>query len=603
MAVKMETEATTLPAQERKPQETIDSSSRGDIPLRWVTSILLLIFPTATLFVNRGDSYVFGLLILIGLWVWLRDGARRWLDRPSALLWIAFALFFAMALLSYVLGTQTDAGFRFLGRYLRFLLIAPVYLAVRRYPPTAKTVFIGLALGVLLAGVLAGFQFLHAPVPIRVQATTGLSIIFGDLAASMVLCTIAGFSLIASPERIWTVPLLTLCLASGVAATLLSGTRGAWIPLLLVPLIVMLPFGTFTRNRYILAIVLILIAISSSFLLMDGNLSRQRLVDAGRNFYDYFMVLNYMDGPENPTTSNTGCVASPALLTGWLASGFVPYSTLDTKVETDSALATETLCSGDAVIRLHNPHAEMNKKNLPYFVLPRYPRPLVKSQSAKLWVRGAGFVTLDYRSDAWVRFDFKNYRELSFSVDNDTVGTGLDIGAQPGKTIWFAPVEGYMGEYVLPLMDNSVGQRLEMWRAAWKMFLRHPLIGVGTGAYQDVLASLISKGENFPFVDRYDHPHSDYFNALASAGIVGLLALLTILVVPLVRFWYALHSKDAIAHVAGLAGALTVVGFAIYALTDTIFVHSMMITWYVIYVALFYALIQASAVKEHKAAD
>ncbi|MGH8378026.1 MAG: hypothetical protein ACRER7_03645, partial [Gammaproteobacteria bacterium] len=156
----------------------------ADFPLRWLTTFLMLVFPAATLFINRGDSYTLGLLALIGLWVWLRDGARPWLDRHGGALWLAFALFFAVAVLSYVFGLQTEDGFHFLGRDLRFLFIAPVYLAFRRYPPTAKTAFIGLALGGLMSGALAMLQFMRAHGPIRITATTDLSIIFGDLATT-----------------------------------------------------------------------------------------------------------------------------------------------------------------------------------------------------------------------------------------------------------------------------------------------------------------------------------------------------------------------------------------------------------------------------------
>ncbi|MGH8379116.1 MAG: hypothetical protein ACRER7_09170, partial [Gammaproteobacteria bacterium] len=157
----MDTEATTLPAQERKPNKAIRMISNADIPLRWFTSLLMLVFPTAVLFVNRADSYSFWLLVLVGIWVWIRHGARPFLDRWSGALLLAFAVFFGVTVLAYLCGLQTQDGFRFLGRYLRFLFIVPVYLAFWRYPPTAKTVFIGLALGALAGGVVSVWHFLH----------------------------------------------------------------------------------------------------------------------------------------------------------------------------------------------------------------------------------------------------------------------------------------------------------------------------------------------------------------------------------------------------------------------------------------------------------
>ncbi|MGH8363750.1 MAG: hypothetical protein ACRESQ_10415, partial [Gammaproteobacteria bacterium] len=84
---------------------------------------------------------------------------------------------------------------------------------------------------------------------------------------------------------------------------------------------------------------------------------------------------------------------------------------------------------------------------------------------------------------------------------------------------------------------------------------------------------------------------------LASFGIVGFLALLAVFLLPGWFFTRAVPSGERATHALGMAGVLTVVGFAIYALTDVVFLHNMMIIWYVIYVALFVALIQAQMEK------
>ena len=83
-----------------------------------------------------------------------------------------------------------------------------------------------------------------------------------------------------------------------------------------------------------------------------------------------------------------------------------------------------------------------------------------------------------------------------------------------------------------------------------------------------------------------------------ACGILGFAALLAILLIPAWRFLWATRSPGRASHALGLGGVLTVAGFAIYALTDTIFLHSMMITWYVIYIALFHALLAAQNRKE-----
>lgn len=557
-----------------------------DKGLRWVTSILLLIFPTATLFVNRGDSVVFGLLILIGIWVWLRDGARRWLDRPTAWLWIAFVLFFAVALLSYLVGTETDAGFRFLGRYLRFLLIVPVYLALRRYPPTANTVFIGLALGSLASGILAGLQFLHANTPIRVQAATGLSIIFGDLVTTMVLCTVAGFGLMAMSRRSWVIPLLVLCLAGGIAATLLSGTRGAWLPLLLLIPALTTPAAGFLKRRHLFVIVAVFITIFCSFYVVARTDTHGRIKQAFQSTKNYFLARRALVG------DFPHCDAQKAFLTAW--SDFYYFMNnrppLGLSVVKDPSVAHTGLCRGEYAVRLQN----NSRTKWAGYAFPRVLKEKADAQSSMVLVRGTGLFTLGQSERSKIHFDSPGYVQVALK-DADWGGEIIRIYIPPGKTAWLLPVDGYYGEYTLAIANTSVGQRLEMWRAAWTMFLQHPFWGIGTGAFQQTINRFIKDGKAASFVRDYDHPHNDYLNALAGSGIVGFAVLIAILFLPLRRFWHAVNSPARVTHAVGMAGVLSVIGFAIYALTDTIFLHSMMITWYVVYMALFYALLSAKA--------
>src|SRR6185312_13352446 len=49
--------------------------------------------------------------------------------------------------------------------------------------------------------------------------------------------------------------------------------------------------------------------------------------------------------------------------------------------------------------------------------------------------------------------------------------------------LWIVPVETYPGEFRYALADTSVGQRLEMWAVARRLFETAPLTGIGTGAY------------------------------------------------------------------------------------------------------------------------
>lgn len=561
--------------------------------LLWLTTFLVIVFPFITLFINRGDSYTLGLLTLAGVWVWAVSSARRWLNRDSAWLWSVCALFFGVLLLSYVLGVQTDAGFRFLGRYLRFLLVAPVYLAFRRYPPPAKAVFIGLAGGALIGGVLALLRFLHAQGPIRISASTDLSIIFGDLAATTVLCTVAGFGVLAAARRGWVVLLLALCLAGGMAATLLSGTRGAWLAFLFLLLLLSTRFGGFLKVRYVALIFAVIVAAFLVSYLVPRTATHSRLGTVGTQVHDYFASLGTFESLADPSGDHPRCLDARRFLEAWVSAGrLVGDVPVDTNVVADSGLAqsqgSQFECSADYAVRIHNPDHD----GAAQYLLPRVPTEVKGAQQTELLVRGAGVLSFVGGGDNHASVNTDVYQAVKLAGGNAR-GNYINVFVGAGQTLWLVPLESYSGEYSFAPANNNVGTRLEMWRAAWHLFLRHPVLGVGVGAYQVQTRDLIHKHDIASVVGIYDHPHSDYFNMLSSAGIVGLLVFLAVLIVPLVRFLRALLSKQPLVHALGLAGALTVIGFGIYALTDTVFLHSMMITWYVIYMALFYALLDA----------
>lgn len=567
---------------------------RVDKVLRGIVSFLLLIFPTATLFLNRGDSYVLGILTLIGIGVWLRGSARRWLDRQSALLWIAFVLFFAVALLSYLLGVQTDAGFRFLGRYLRFLLIVPAYLALRYYLPTAKTVFVGLAAGALFAGLFGGLHYLHADRVIRIEATTGLSIIFGDLATTMTLCTVAGLGLLTLSHRRWAAPLLVLCIAGGVAASLFSGTRGAWVPFLFIPVVLIYgPLGAF-KLRYIGVVAIVILAIFSSCYFILGNTSRTRISDVFYNVQAYFIGSHAFENDWSVDQVGMRCMDRRSFLEAWLRWYTFAAPEMRAQVKRSSALVSAKDCHNRYAIELQN----TDDLKIHNYGFPRYPSDSARGRMATLLVKGEGSLVIYGSGGKEVHFDSKRFAGIRLVTGDVRAATEIAVYVPPKHTVWLVPVSSYPGEFSLPIMDTSVGQRLEMWRAAWKIFIRHPVLGVGTGAYQTSTQQLIHANVIASFVGRYDHPHNDYLNALASSGIVGFLALLGVLLLPAWYFQRAVHSSDKTIHALGLAGLLTIASFGIYALTDTIFLHSMMITWYVIYMATFYALIKARADKQ-----
>ena len=569
--------------------------------LRYAVIVLVLAFPSICLLVNRGDSIGLGLLALLGFWVGFREGFARTLKREDWFVALAFFAFFAVAVLSYEFGRETYDGFRFLGRDLRFLLIVPVLVLFRRYPPPAKTVFIGLAIGGLLTGTYALVEFLRAPVAYRAQAETDLPIMFGDLTASIVLTLMAAYGLVVSARKWWLTGAFLACLFFGLIAVILSGTRGAWVALLLLllPLLFGL-LGRVTHKRYLALILVSLLVLFAGTFAVSRTDVRSRLSQIAEHIALYQTALHSLSSDRTQNVRDVPfCDDQRQFLQGWLAfsgrGGAVHVEVVKDPM-LDAAKQLGVICHDGYTLQIATTKTSYGWVSFPRSVIVTH-----VAQSTHLLVRGIGAIFLYGDGTRKIHINTQNYQIAVLHSPPDS-GTRVAVVVAPGQNIWLVPVENYFGEYRYTLMDTSVGQRFEMWRAAWHMFLDHPVLGIGTGAFYERAQQMAHRGLIAPATARYDHPHSDYFDALSSRGVMGLAALLALFLVPALYFVRALQSPEDTSHALGLAGLLLVCGFAIFGLTDTVFIHSMNISWYVIYIALFMALLKPGAEKQKEIA-
>ncbi len=566
--------------------------------LRYAVMVLVLAFPSICLLVNRGDSIGLGLLALLGFWVGFREGFARTLKREDWFVALAFFAFFVVAVLSYEFGRETYDGFRFLGRDLRFLLIVPVLILFRRYPPPAKTVFIGLAIGGLLTGTYALVEFLHAPAAYRAQAETDLPIMFGDLTACIVLTLMAAYGLVVSARKTWLTVGFLLCLLLGLTAVILSGTRGAWVALLLLLPLLFGLLGRVTHKRYLALILVSLLVLFAGTFAVSRTDVRNRLSQIAEHIALYQTALHSLSSSRTQNIQDVPfCDDQRQFLQGWLAfsgrGGTVHVEVIkDTMLDTTKQLGI--VCHDDYALQITT-----TKTSYGWISFPRSVSGSRVAQSTHLLVRGTGTVFLYGDSAQKIHINTQNYQITVLHSPPDS-GTRVAVVVAPGQNIWLVPVENYFGEYRYTLMDTSVGQRFEMWRAAWHMFLDHPVLGIGTGAFYERAQQMAHRGLIATSVAKYDHPHSDYFDALSSRGMLGLLVLFALLGVPAIYFVRALKSQEDTSHAVGLAGLLLVCGFAIFGLTDTVFIHSMNISWYVIYIALFMALLKPGSAKQEE---
>ena len=558
--------------------------------LRFTTLLLLCAFLALGLTVNYVSSCAFFLLAISGMYVGLRRGFLRGLTRAERLLFIAIAAFPIVAIASYLLGTQTNVGFRFLGRDLRFLLFIPIYLVLRWTRPKLWLIGIALAAGVSADLFVALIQYKPLP-SLAVQGVTGTHIVFGDL--SILSGFLAGMILLHKDTR-YAAPELfrrtyafrglgLLSIFCGVAGGVLSGARGGWIaipPLTILVLIMLRPLHRLSKRFWLLTAGFSVVALIALALFVTPI--KRRATAAAQDVTSYFTVAKQK-------AIETPCVDQKFFLHALLArsnvagSGVVRIRRLP---ETQRTNIAKFGCRGSYAIVITNPERARREQALSVFRGNGIAKQI--KQNFIVIAYGRGEMTVGGEADwiklnspaAWKRYQATgNYKWLAFG----------NLHVRPGASLWIIPMQVPRGFYAYALAKNSVGQRLEMWRAAWRLFLRHPVIGSGVGSFEALGESALGHSALRSIVGKYQHAHNDYLTAAATTGLLGLIALLALWITPL---FFA--RKPAGGGAMGCAqGTLItcITGFTLFGLTETMYIHSLVISWYVITTALILAIL------------
>lgn len=107
-------------------------------------------------------------------------------------------------------------------------------------------------------------------------------------------------------------------------------------------------------------------------------------------------------------------------------------------------------------------------------------------------------------------------------------------------------------------------QRNEIWKGTWKMFLAHPVLGVGMGGYWAAVPAFHdASGRMTP-----QEAHNDYLELLASGGLVGTALAVWFAVVVLKRTMENLTSPHRFRRAACYGAAISITGVAVHSLVD-----------------------------------
>jgi O-antigen ligase len=129
---------------------------------------------------------------------------------------------------------------------------------------------------------------------------------------------------------------------------------------------------------------------------------------------------------------------------------------------------------------------------------------------------------------------------------------------------------------------TSSGARIELWMSAIEAFKQNPLLGTSYQDREAISQQLYDSGEytNRVILAPRSHAHSQYFEVIASTGLIGVIALFIYLFLPL--YYYAKCFQRNKKNYYALAGGLFTLTIAFCAFTEVLLQANLIATYYAI---------------------
>lgn len=143
-----------------------------------------------------------------------------------------------------------------------------------------------------------------------------------------------------------------------------------------------------------------------------------------------------------------------------------------------------------------------------------------------------------------------------------------------------------------PAAPTSWGVRLNLWRNALLIFKESPLLGTGVGDFQSDMKRMVEDGRSLnPYVSKFGHAHSIYFDTLAKGGLLGFVATVGgLLLIPFIVFVMGVRRAERPEEqFYAIGGVLLIAAFATFGVSEGLWTRNPFVNTYVISLVVFLA--------------
>jgi O-antigen ligase len=138
-------------------------------------------------------------------------------------------------------------------------------------------------------------------------------------------------------------------------------------------------------------------------------------------------------------------------------------------------------------------------------------------------------------------------------------------------TLWLggdrlaASIEATGTEVDADVIESRQGaSRNEIWQATWRMFVAHPVAGVGMGGYWAAIPAFHNAGGTLT----PQEAHNDYLELLASGGLIGFALAVWFAVVVVKRTRENMAAPNRFRRAACFGATIGIAGVAVHSLVD-----------------------------------
>ena len=169
-------------------------------------------------------------------------------------------------------------------------------------------------------------------------------------------------------------------------------------------------------------------------------------------------------------------------------------------------------------------------------------------------------------------------------------------GVQQRVDLAISQFDAYFSQGVVA--SNSVGLRLEVWRAVLISVGENSWSGIGSENFGEMIADLANRNKIDPILTtKISHAHNEYLSVAMYRGLPGLASLLLIFLVPFCTFLKYYHTVKSNDQLLLGCGIILIVSSMTMSMSDLFFQHHRESLFFAVYIYLIYGLVFSGSEK------